>query len=315
VRDDTLAGKVERVEMTEPRVVVVILTYNDWVNTAECLDSLACVTYTNFEVLIVDNGSTDGTVESVRAQFPNVVVIANGANLGYAEGNNVGLRWARTHGADYALLLNNDVTVAPDLITELVQTAEQDPGAALLGPLVYHFDEPQVIQSAGGEARGWRFYHRGMNQPDKGQFCSIEPVGWVTGCTILARCSAIAKFGLFDAGFFLYGEELDWCLRAHKAGYQVLFVPQAKVWHKGVQTQYAPGPLVTYYSARNELLLLRKHRAGLLPMSAALLRHLRTLTSYSLRPRWQGRKQHRDALARALHDFARGRFGSTSIPL
>ncbi|MBI5302405.1 MAG: glycosyltransferase family 2 protein [Chloroflexi bacterium] len=298
--------------MNPPNVVVVILTFNSARTIRECLDSLLALRAANVEIVVVDNQSTDATREIVQQNYPAVTLIANARNLGYAEGNNVGLRYALDRGAAFALVLNDDVVVAPEMLDELLAAADVHPNAALLGPLVYHHASPAMIQSAGGgQTRDWQFFHRGQNQRDEGQFRAVEPVGWLTGCAILARCDALARVGLFDTDYFMYWEDVDWCLRARRVGYRVLFVPQAKLWHKGVQVDYQPSPRVAYYSARNEFLLFRKHHAGGLATLRAFLRHARTVTSYTLRPRWRDRRLHRDALARALRDAVLRRVGAT----
>jgi GT2 family glycosyltransferase len=296
---------------TPPLVYIVVLTHNQRALTLECLASLAKLDYANAAVVVVDNDPRDDTAVAVRQEFPHANYIANDANLGYAEGNNVGVRFAVEHHAEYVLVLNNDTTVAPDLLTRLVEVAEQNSNAAFLGPLVYHFDEPRVIQSAGGwRTRNWRFYHRGQNETDNGQFTDNERVVWISGCAIMARAAALKKIGLIDPAFFIYSEEVDWCLRAAQAGYENILVPAARLWHKGVQRNYAPSPRVTYLSARNELLLLKKHHAGAHAMMTTWLRHIRTLISWSVRPRWKSQRVHRDALARGLRDFAQGHFGA-----
>jgi GT2 family glycosyltransferase len=296
--------------MTAPRVSIILLSFNDWKETLECLKSLANVTYPNLEVIAVDNGSTNPPLDQARAIRPDLTIIENGKNLGYAEGNNIGIRYAIEHGADYVLVQNNDTILAPDFLEALVQSAESNPSAAFVGPLVYHHSEPTVIQSAGGlMTRTWRAYHRGQNEQDAGQYSRVEPVAWVSGCSILGRSSALKKIGLLDPEFFIYSEELDWCIRAGEAGFQVLLVPQSKIWHKGVQRDYRPSPRVVYLSVRNELLLLKKHHAGVIPFTATWLRHLRTLSSYTLRPKWRHKKNDRNAIARALRDFVLGRYG------
>lgn len=297
-----------------PLVHILVLTYNQLELTRACLESLAQADYPNAQIVVLDNGSTDGTEEFVRRAYPRVRYIQNGANLGYAEGNNVGLRHALQNNAAYALVLNNDTEVAPDMVSQLVHTAEQNPNAAFVGPLVYHHDEPDVIQSAGGlRTKDWRFYHRGQNENDHKQYTEIERVVWVSGCAIMARCAALEKIGLIDPAFFIYNEEVDWCVRAGELGYAILFVPTAKVWHKGVQRRYNPGPRVTYLSARNELLLLQKHHAGWRAMTSTWLRHVRTLVSWSVRPHWRAKRAHRDALARGLRDFLHGSFGPPPV--
>jgi GT2 family glycosyltransferase len=296
--------------MTTPRVSVILLSYNDWKETLECLKSFSQVNYPNFDIIAVDNGSTNPPLEQARALRPNLTIIENGKNLGYAEGNNVGVRYALTHGADYVLVQNNDTIVAPDFLDQLMEVAESHPQAAFLGPMTYHHSEPGVIQSAGGLMTPyWRAYHRGQNESDHGQYSTVAPVRWVTGCSILGRASALDKIGLIDPEFFIYSEELDWCLRAGEMGYEVLWVPQANIWHKGVRRDYQPSPRVVYLSVRNELLLLKKHRAGVVAFAATWLRHLRTLTSYTVRPKWRTKKTDRNAIALALRDYAFNRYG------
>lgn len=299
-----------------PKVMVVILSFNDWGQTLQCLDSFDQVAYPNYEIVLVDNASTNPPIDTVLAKHPDVTCIRNDRNLGYAAGNNVGLKYAIDRNASYALVLNNDTLLSQDFLAQLVEAGEAEPKAAFLGPLVYHADEPGLIQSAGGFMTSrWQSYHRGQNQPDDGQYKETEAVTWVTGCCIMARCSALKEIGLIDPDFFIYSEEVDWCLRAREAGTQVLFVPKAKIWHKGVKRNYDPSPRVTYLSARNELHLLVKHHAGLSPLTMALGRHIRTLTSWSVRPRWRGRREHRNALVYAIRDFALGRYGAPPFAL
>jgi GT2 family glycosyltransferase len=297
-----------------PRVVALILNRNRKHDTVECLASLAQTTYANIETVVLDNASEDGSPAFIRDRFPAVTIVETGGNLGYAAGNNVGLRLALARGADYALVLNEDTVQAPDCLAQLVAAAETHPEAAFFGPLVYHFSEPEVIQSAGGlMSSGWRFSHRGQNERDDGQYRSIEPVAWISGCALLIRMAALPSIGLFDEDFFLYCEELEWCVRAGEAGFSGLVVPAARLWHKGVRRDYQPSPRVTYLMARNHLLMLKKHRAGARVLAGAVAGNLRTLTSWTVRPRWRNRRAHRDALARAMVDFYRGSFGAPPL--
>ena len=286
---------------------VIILTFNGWQDTRECLRSVFAVARENLKVLVVDNGSTDETLSTLPQEFPQAHVLVNPSNLGYAEGNNVGMRYAMAQGAEYLIILNNDVIVAKDWSEVLLNAARANERAALLGPMIYHADEPTVIQSAGGlMTRDWQAYHRGMNEPDAGQFADLARVDWLNGCAILARATALETIGLLDPSFFMYAEDVDWGIRARRAGYDVLFVPQARVWHRGVKRNYTPAPHVTYYIARNELRLIRKHHGSINALGKTWLRHARTLTSWTLRPKWRKQRAHRDALLRALRDDWRG---------
>lgn len=293
-----------------PPVWIVVLTFNRWQDTRACLVSVMAALPFNTRVLIVDNGSTDETLTALPREFPQAYLIRNPQNLGYAEGNNVGLRYALEQGAEFILVLNNDVVVAPDWLEGLLETAQAQPRAALLGPMVYHADDPQVIQSAGGMlSSDWHSYHRGANKTDTGQFHRTENVDWLTGCAVLARSSALRDFGLLDPSFYMYGEDVDWCLRARKANYTVVFVPYARVWHSGVSSAYTPAARVTYYMARNELILIQKHRGGTIAVMRLLVRHFRTVVSWTLRPKWRHQRAHRDALVMALRDFLGGASG------
>lgn len=290
----------------------MIVSYNQWALTRACLESLYRQPNPNFNVLVVDNASTDDTPEQVRTFAPHAHMIENSMNLGYAQGNNIGLQYALDQAFEYVMVLNNDVTVAENCIDTLLAAADANHDAALLGPMVYHADEPNVIQSAGGILpHDWHAVHRGANETDKNQYADVTTVDWLTGCAVLARTSALRKFGLLDENFFMYGEDVDWGVRAQRAGYRVLLVPQAHVWHCGVRRDYTPAPYVTYYSARNELQLIQKHRAGVSPLLRAWARNMRTVASWSVLPRWRGQRAQRDALARAMRDAALQRTGRT----
>jgi GT2 family glycosyltransferase len=166
------------------------------------------------------------------------------------------------------------------------------------------------VQSAGGQLnRRWDAVHRGHNQHDTGQFREPSDVAWISGCAILVRRAVIEQIGMLDERFFYYWEETDWCLRAREAGWRVVHVPSAKVWHKGVQRQYVPSPGVSYYNTRNRLLFMRAHHAPARVWGATSLQMARTLSSMSVRPRWRAQRRHRDAMAHGVLDFVRGRWG------
>ena len=191
--------------------------------------------------------STDGSVDAVRSAFPGVRIIELDRNLGYPGNNNVGIRAAVESGADWVFVLNEDTVLAPDCVAQLVEEGQRDPRIGVVGPMVYHHDEPDVIQSAGGGfTRFWQEFHRGQNEPDRGQFREPSPVQWISGCAILVRRGVIETAGLLDERFFIYWDETEWCVRAGKAGWRIVHVPAAKVWHKGVQRDYRPKPYVTY---------------------------------------------------------------------
>lgn len=246
-----------------PKVYLIILNWNGKADTLECLSSVTKIAFPSLTTVVVDNGSTDTSVEAITEQFPEVELLLTGCNLGYAEGNNFGMRHAIEHGADYIFVLNNDTTVAPDIISAFINEAQQHPNAAILGPKIYFYDRPDIINSAGGHidyktlARG----HIGYGfKEDEATYSQSQSVEWSTGCALLFKVSALRQTGLFDPNFFLICEELDLCTRTRRLGYDIRFVPTAKVWHKvsaAFEGNYSP--TYCYYMFRNIFHYARKN--------------------------------------------------------
>jgi GT2 family glycosyltransferase len=300
----------------QPRVAIVVLCYNGVEDTLACLASLEQISYPRecYQIIVLDNASHDGTPARVHEAFPEVVVIENGANLGFAAGNNVGLRYALKHGYDYALLLNNDTELATDFLSELVAATEADPQIGVAGPMIYYHAAPRRIWSAGGQI-DWQ---RGLctmagEEIDIGQYATPREVDFVTGCAMLISRRALAKVGLLDERFFMYFEESEWCVRATRAGFRIHFVPQAKIWHKIPLDARFDKEYLAYYMTRNRLLFLRATGARLRTwLDALLLQDLRTYASLCLRPKWRLRKG-RLGMRLAWRDFWRGRFGRLEV--
>jgi GT2 family glycosyltransferase len=299
------------------RVMVIVLNWNGLADTLACLASLARLDYLAHEVVVVDNGSIDDSVATVRATYPRVTLIETGENLGYVGGNNVGLEYARAVGADYALLLNNDTEVAPDFLRLLVEAAEADPAIGIVGPTIYYFDRPNVVWSAGGDIdwRRGRTRMIGVDEVDQGQFGhTVRPVDFVTGCALLIKMSVVERVGMLDPRFFAYYEETEWCVRASRAGFKILHVPQAKIWHKISPDAREASPQAHYYMTRNRLLLLKLSEAGVVPwLNTLLLDYGRTLVSWTLRPKWRNKSLQRHATLQAILDYGRGRFGRVEV--
>jgi GT2 family glycosyltransferase len=306
----TATGHGTSPAVAAPRVVSVILNTNRCQDTLACLASLQRSTYPNHQVIVLDNASTDDSLTAIASRFPAVRIISLTENLGYAGNNNVGIDAALAAGADWVFVLNEDTELDPVCLASLIEVADRDPRIGVVGPMVYHHDEPDVIQSAGGHlSRFWESSHHAQNTPDRGQFPEPRNVDWISGCAILVRRAVIEGVGSLDSRYFYYWEETEWCLRAARAGWRIVHVPQARLWHKGVQRDYRPGPSTTYFATRNRLLTLAKHRAPVGAWLTAWLQVLRTLSSWSVRPRWRGMRQHRHAMWRGATDFLRRRWG------
>jgi GT2 family glycosyltransferase len=302
---------------TWPRVAIIVLNWNGGDDTLACLESLTQLDYPTFEIVVVDNGSSDGSAPAIREQFPGVTIIENGENLGYAGGNNVGLRYALARGLDHVLLLNNDTEVSPDFLRLLVKGAEADAMVGIAGPTIYYHDRPDVIWSAGG-AIDWQrgqTWMVGLNERDTGQF-GQEPreVAFVTGCALLAKRAVLEQAGMLDEQFFAYYEETEWCVRARRAGFKIVHMPQAHIWHKISPAAQADSPLVHYYMTRNRLLFLKATGAGLRAWLHTLIaEYLRILISWSVRPRRRCKRVQRDIMVIALRDYFSKHLGKAPI--
>jgi GT2 family glycosyltransferase len=299
--------------MSEPYVISIILNTNRCEDTLDCLASLEQSTYQNHTEIVLDNASTDGSVDAIRSAFPGVQIVSLEENLGYAGNNNLGIRRALEQGADWVFVLNEDTIQASDCLSNLVEVGQSNPQIGIVGPMVYNFDEPQVIQSAGGLYDKYlSASHIAQNELDTGQFSQPHMVDWISGCAIMVKREVIQDIGKIDERFFYYVEEVEWCLRTVRAGWQIMHVPQAKLWHKGVRRDYQPTPSVTYYATRNRLLMLSKHKAPPMARIVAWQFITRTLISWSLKPKWRCMSEHRNAMWRGAMDFLRHRWGPMS---
>ncbi len=250
----------------EPKVAIIILNWNGKKDTIECLESLKHITYPNYELLLVDNGSTDGSVECFRERYPGMEIIENSENLGFAEGNNVGIRMAMEKGVDYVLLLNNDTVVDPEFLGELVKVVEGDEMIGFAGPLVYYYNyngRKDIITHAGGKLDMWKgnSYSVGRNKIDDGRYKKVKEVDYVEGSCILIKKDLINRIGLLDPVFFTYWEETDWCMRGYRAGFKSVFVPDAKIWHKVARSN--KNGIREFYMVRNKIWFMKKYASKL----------------------------------------------------
>ncbi len=306
---------MDRVEW--PKVFVIILNWNGWEDTIECLESLYDISYPNYDVVIVDNNSQDDSLARIRAYargdvadksapLPyncrieplhvtnytrheaediqvatlskklaeesrnkafngSLVIIQNEQNFGYPEGNNIGMRYALKASADYVLLLNNDTVVDKHFLTELVRAADADASIGVVGPKIYRYDAPNVIQSTGVRIDFWTgrliILNKGKRDDEIEHFTAdkLLPADVVVGACFLIKRKVIEEVGKLDPTYFCYGEELDWCVRISKAGYRIVCDLNSKIWHKKMASTSKVKQFAEYYPHRNWVINARKY--------------------------------------------------------
>ena len=217
----------------EPRVVIIVLNWNGRELTLQCLRSLERLRYGNYATILVDNGSQDGSVEAVSAEFPQVKVLSLPVNFGFAGGNNAGLEAALQQNPDWIMFLNNDTEVAPSLLSALISGTERFPDGAVFGPMIYYGGEEYLIWYAGGEVNLLlgRLRHRGIRERNRGQYDQAGSTDFVSGCCLLIRAGLVRQLGGFDPSYAMYTEDVDLCYRARQLGAGCYYLPDGRVRH------------------------------------------------------------------------------------
>jgi hypothetical protein len=292
--------------MSLPHIAMIVLNWNRREDTIECLQSLTGLDYLNCEFVVVDNGSTDGSVEAIQSAFPSIQLLINTENLGFAGGNNVGIRHALGGEADYIFLLNNDTVVDPALLDELVTTAEADPRIGLVGPKIYYYDQPDKLWYAGAREQWLRRIPAtvGLDELDQGQYDQVRETAFIYGTAMLIHRRVLEDIGLFDERFFAYHEDADFCMRARQAGYRCVYNPRGVIWHKvSAATRDIPH-VQDYLRAKGRILFFVKHLNGLrLPL--VLLYELYRLAKVWVWRLRDGRIENGCSYSRGLWDGVR----------
>jgi len=230
-----------------PKVSIIVLTRNRKNDLRECLESLKKLTYLNYDVIVVDNDSTDGTIGLMQCYRDSVEFIETGKNLGFSAGNNVGIKRALEKGADYLLLLNDDTIVDPGFLNVLVNACEKDASVGIAGPKIYLYAEPRKLWATADI--------KNIRKIDEGQENEDKYVDYVVGCAFFIRREVVEKVGFLDEDLFLYREEDVYCTKARNAGYKIMFLPRSIIWHKAPVLGDHLKPYQVYYNCRNSILV------------------------------------------------------------
>ncbi len=250
--------------MNEPQVMVLILSFNGRDLLAESVRSYLANDYSRFEVVVIDNGSSDGTAEYIKKEFPKVRLLRTNKNLGYSGGFNLGLDYAfKEKNADYVLVSNNDVKADAKVISALVKVALADNMTGFVTGKVYYYDQPDVLQTVGKKEDPirWNGGQIGKHEKDAGQYDRVEERAFSDDIFTLVAKKLYDEIGGYDPAFFLQCEEFDWQARAKQAGFKIMYAPQARIWHKESMTIGKSSPLKSYYDARNPMIVILKYKS------------------------------------------------------
>ncbi|GIV32789.1 MAG: glycosyl transferase [Chitinophagales bacterium] len=277
--------------MRQPLVSIITVNYNQTKVTCDMLESVKKLTYPAVEVIVVDNGSQENPEQKLKEVLPSTRVIRSEVNLGFAGGNNLGIKIA---SGEFLFFVNNDTVLTPNIIENLLNPFRQFENMGIVSPKIYYYDTPHTIQYAGYTrinpctARNRTI---GQFERDHGQYEKPHPVPYAHGAAMMVSRKVIEKVGPMPEFFFLYYEEFDWCEQVRKAGFEVYYEPKAKIYHRESVSIGALSPLKTYYLTRNRILFMRRHAGelnfALFTVFLVLFTIPKNLLSYILCGQWR----------------------------
>lgn len=233
-----------------------MLNWNGKEDTRECIDSLVQITYPNYEIILVDNASTDGSTQYFRDHYEEIKIIENQENLGFAEGNNVGIREALKQKANYILLLNNDTIVDPSFLEDLIEVGESDDSIGILSPIIYYYDDRNEIQYCGEKVNWYNGKLTKINIASK----EIIHSEIICGASMLIKKETIDKIGLLPTEYFMLWEDIDYSIKALKNDIKSAYITTSKIWHKGsVSIGGISSPIRMRYTIKNRIIFWKKY--------------------------------------------------------
>lgn len=246
----------------DKKVGIILVNYNGKEYNEECINSILDSSYKNIEIIVVDNGSKDGSVEILKEVFKEKIeLILTGKNLGFSGANNIGIEKALNDGCDYIVLLNNDTIIDRNLIGNMLIASIEEHNS-VISPKIYYYDNKKIIWSAGADIR-WKkgvTDQRGINKIEDGSFNKREEVEFGTGCCLLIPSNIVKKVGMLSEEYFLYYEDTDYCMKIKEGGYKIVYEPTGVLYHKvSASTGGELSVGYIYYNTRNRLIFNNKY--------------------------------------------------------
>ncbi len=246
--------------MNPPTILAIILNWKQPELTIECVQVLQTSTYQALDILVIDNGSGDNSVELLQRKLPNCIILSLPQNLGFAAGCNFGLRWAQDHKYRWAMLLNNDAFVTPNTLKLLMEATATDIG--LLSPKIFYENQPEFLWFAGAKQHVYLLEMRetGQGEQDGPKWQKTRDVDYLVGTGLLVNIMAVSRVGLLDESYFMYYEDLDWSIRLRQAGLRLRLVANAHLFHR---VSFSSGgqstPTQLYYQAKSSVIFFSQH--------------------------------------------------------
>jgi len=336
----------------KPKVSIIILNWNGWKDTIECLEAIYRTDYPNYNVIVVDNGSEDDSINMIRKyvkgeisvksdffefnkdnkpiqmfeyenneydsfinhedEFENIssnkklILIKNDYDSGFSVGNNIGINFAQEHlNIEYIMLLSNDIIIAEDSLDKLITFASSDQKIGIVGPRVLYYDNPERTAYLGRKVNLYTATTSDIYD-EKESYSSTVEVDYVVGCGLLIKKSVIESIGTLNPNYFLYYEDVDWCTRARKNGYNIYSIPESKIWHK-ISSEESDSLTRYYYGSRNSFLFLKNNwsMALLLLFPVAILNNL----LYSFTLILKGKRKAAITVLKSIYDGVKGNYG------
>ncbi len=306
--------------MEYPRIGIVLVHLNSYPDTSLCLTSLRSMTYPNAEVIVVDNGSIDGTGEKLKTEFPEVTHIRSDENFGFSGGNNIGIEHGMKNGCEHILLLNNDTIVTSSFLEPLVERLLSEKNVAAVSGKIYYYPasirgKKNIIWYA-GVFQKWHtgYHHIGVQEEDKGQFETAMKVIYASGCLMLMNGEVIKLIGGLAEEYFIYWEESDWCLRAKDQGYECWYEPKSVIDHNFRSAPFGRGetPFYMYMQMRNSFIFARRHFHGWLKVRHHLFYPL-YITYYFTTLLWFRNFRGAKAIFYGIIDYVKGYSGKKGL--